>query len=418
MLIRARSIEAVIASLWSEPLRMQYPLPLSFSLVGQPGFLFFADPFLGDSFGAFDLLQCFAFPAFGRVFLGFVRFDHILLLLDAFDLLSRVTCRFEVFLHGVVQSLEVVVDLQGLPNLLTQHDRLAIVDQSLDVIVLSLGRRVAAVDWPIRVVLVCKVQVVLRLFDLLLDRVHRFVRRHQLVGFLNLVLLLLEVRIRVVELVSEAHELGLLVGQTLGHLEVRGVRLHLRLNEPVHPLLPPLLELPVALLLVRDLVYVDVPLRPLAALSHDVSLVLEEVIDRQLLELLNFRCFVDDLLCELALQIVYRHYVPFQLSVFVLPRFLCFYLPLVDEGVGWLGALSRAQLRTVSGQRVRGVGDEALARLCRALESAIRAETNLAFACLLLLVCALRAVEGRGRATFLVVVLYAPDALRIRHPGL
>ena len=110
---------------------------------------------------------------------------------------------------------------------------------------------------------------------------------HQLVGLLYLILLLLEVRIRIVDLVSQAHELFLLLGQALIQLEVRRVVLDLRLNEAVHFMLPLLVQMSIALLFVGYLVDVDGFLGPLRALFIHIILMLEQVVKRKLFELFN-----------------------------------------------------------------------------------------------------------------------------------
>ena len=62
----------------------------------------------------------------------------------------------------------------------------------------------------------------------------------------------------------------------------------------------------------------------MAILFH-ICLVLEKVVNRKLFELFDFRCFIDNLLRQLALEIVYRCYVLSKLSFFVHSGFLSLY---------------------------------------------------------------------------------------------
>ena len=70
-------------------------------------------------------------------------------------------------------------------------------------------------------------KVVLSFLDLFLYQVNGFIRGHQFIRLLNLILPLLEVSVWVIHLVFQSDDLSLLFGEVLGHLEVGRVGLHL-----------------------------------------------------------------------------------------------------------------------------------------------------------------------------------------------
>lgn len=106
----------------------------------------------------------------------------------------------QILAHRLVQRLVFVLDLQGFLNLFSQDDWLAVVDQPLDVAVLGLARRVTLLV----VELVGPAEVRLRVLNLNFDCTHGFRFNQTLVRHLHLVLLLLQVRVRVIELCLEA----------------------------------------------------------------------------------------------------------------------------------------------------------------------------------------------------------------------
>ena len=161
----------------------------------------------------FDFLHHFSLPPLCGVFFRlFLAVDRILVF---FNLLFRETDGFKIILDRILKRLHIVLNLERFTDLLAQNDRLPVVNQALYVRVFVLGWRVSAALWLVRVVQLSLLEKVLCLLDLLFNRVDCLVLGHQLVGLLYLILPLLEVRIRIVDLVSQAHELFLLLSQAL-----------------------------------------------------------------------------------------------------------------------------------------------------------------------------------------------------------
>ena len=121
----------------------------------------------------------------------------VISIFDAFEECSHLTlfkASFEqIFPHGLVQRLIIICDLECLTNFLGQYDRLPIIDQALNILVLVLRGRVS----PLLIVLIGPYKIVLRILDLSFDRAESLAIHELLVGFLHLILTLLKEGIRV-----------------------------------------------------------------------------------------------------------------------------------------------------------------------------------------------------------------------------
>ena len=123
------------------------------------------------------------------------------------------SCRHILF-HGLVESFCFILNLERLADFLAKNDRLSIINQALDVVILCFGRGASATLGLVVIVMFSLVQVVLSFLNLLLDLIDSFVGSHQLVCLLNLILFFLEVSVRVVNLIFQTHKLGLFFGKS------------------------------------------------------------------------------------------------------------------------------------------------------------------------------------------------------------